>query len=126
MKKLTLFLILICNGISAHSEVDYKLAQDSCGLMESVAFAAQTYRQMGYKPSETLDKLMETANKIEDTQYKDIVSRLVFDVVENAYSIQLYSTKALKDKAITQFTETNYLSCINVFKKRLEEKESLD
>ncbi|MCL6176987.1 hypothetical protein [Acinetobacter baumannii] len=69
---------------------------------------------------------METANKIEDTQYKDIVSRLVFDVVENAYSIQLYSTKALKDKAITQFTETNYLSCINVFKNRLEEKENLD
>ncbi|MBJ9579593.1 Uncharacterised protein [Acinetobacter baumannii] len=125
MKKLTLFLVLICTGISAHSEVDYKLAQDSCSLMESVAFAAQTYRQMGHKPSGTLDKLMETANKIEDTQYKDIVSRLVFDVVENAYSIQLYSTKALKDKAITQFTETNYLSCINVFKKRLEEKESI-
>lgn len=47
MKKLTLFLVLICTGISVHSEVDYKLAQDSCGLMESVAFAAQTYRQMG-------------------------------------------------------------------------------
>ncbi|MDC5554966.1 hypothetical protein OHX01_18040, partial [Acinetobacter baumannii] len=70
MKKLTLFLVLISIGISAKSEVDYKLIQDSCELMETVATAAQTYRQMDYKPSKTLEELMNTANKSEDSKFR--------------------------------------------------------
>lgn len=44
MKKLTLFLVLISTGISAKSEVDYKLIQDSCELMEKriVTYLIQT------------------------------------------------------------------------------------
>jgi len=124
MKKLTLFLILIGTGVSVHSEIDYKLAQDNCVMIETVATAAQTYRQMGYKPSKTLEELMEPTNKIEDPQIKKTLSRLVFDLVENAYTIQLYSTKSAQDKAITQFADRNYLACINEYKKRIDEKEN--
>ncbi|MFX5638064.1 hypothetical protein ABTD81_17925 [Acinetobacter baumannii] len=124
MKKLTLFLVLISTGISAKSEVDYKLIQDSCELMETVATAAQTYRQMDYKPSKTLEELMNTANKSEDSKFRDTVHRLIFDLVEDAYKVQLYSTKSAQDKAINQFANSNYLACINAFKRRIDGKEN--
>ncbi|MDQ9034687.1 hypothetical protein RFK95_17650 [Acinetobacter pittii] len=124
MKKLTLLLVLISTGISAKSEVDYKLIQDSCELMEVVATAAQTYRQMDYKPSKTIEELMNTANKSEDSKFRDTVHRLIFDLVEDAYRVQLYSTKSAQDKAISQFANSNYLACINAFKRRIDEKEN--
>ncbi|MFA2917586.1 hypothetical protein [Acinetobacter pittii] len=124
MKKLTLFLVLISTGISAHSEVNYKTAQNFCGMVEAAATAAQTYRQMGYKPSKNLEELMKTVNKIEDPQLEKSITGLVFELVEDAYKVQLYSTKSAQDKAITQFSDSNYLTCIKILKRRIDEKEN--
>lgn len=126
MKKLTLFLVLISTGISAHSEVNYQAAQDSCGMVEAAATAAQTYRQMGYKPSKTLEELMKTAKRIEDPQLEKSVTRLVFELVEQAYTVDQYSTKSAQDKVITQFANGNYLECLKAFKNKIEAKENTE
>ncbi|MGQ1440373.1 hypothetical protein ACT4Z5_18605 (plasmid) [Acinetobacter baumannii] len=124
MKKLTLFLVLISTGISAHSEVNYKTAQNFCGMVEAAATAAQTYRQMGYKPSKNLEELMKTANRIEDPQLEKFVTSLVFELVEHAYTVDLYSTKSAQDKAITGFANGSYLACLKDFKNRIEAEEN--
>lgn len=126
MKKLTLFLVLISTGISAHSEVNYKTAQDFCGMAEAAATAAQTYRQMGYKPSKNVEELMKTANRIEDPELEKSVTRLVFQLVEQAYTVDQYSTKSAQDKAITQFANGNYLACLKAFKNKIEAKENTE
>ncbi|WP_368678881.1 hypothetical protein [Acinetobacter lactucae] len=120
MKKLTLFLVLISTGISAHSEVDYNSINKDCKMLESVASLAQGYRQMGYKPSKAVDNLMETTNKLKDPIYRDAMQGIVFDLVDSAYKVQRYSTKTLQYQAISNFADTTYLICLDTFKNDID------
>ncbi len=64
---------------------------------------------MGEIVSETLEELLEIA-KIQKLQFKDIVSYLIFDLIEHPYSVQFSaSTPLIKVKLLRHLLKNIYL-----------------
>lgn len=105
MKKI-MSLLIIFLSTSTYANKDFEMKQSLCKVMEAVAGTAQHGRQIGKKPSEVLDKLVE---KIDTNYLNDAISV----VVESAYLVDIKPTKELKDKAISDFEKHTYFQCMS-------------
>ena len=105
MKKI-MSLLFIFLSISTYANKDFETKQSLCKVMEAVAGTAQHGRQMGKKPSEVLDKVIEKVN----TNY---LNDSIGIVVEAAFLVDIKPTKKLKDKAISDFEKYIYFQCMN-------------
>jgi len=97
-------MIFLSTSIYANKDLDMK--QKICKVMEAVAGTAQHSRQIGKKPSEVLDKLVESINI-------NYLNDAISIVVEAAYLVDIKPTKELKNKAISDFEKNTYFQCIN-------------
>lgn len=105
MKKI-MSLLMIFLSTSTYANKDFEMKQKFCKVMEAVAGTAQHGRQIGKKPSEVLDGLVESIN----TNYLNDTINIV---VEAAYLVDIKPTKELKDKAISDFEKKLYFQCIS-------------
>lgn len=120
MKKFILSVFIVCITNSAHSESMYELAQAHCKKAETVAYTAQTYRQLGMQPSAATEKLMTVTANIIDPKLKEDNEKLIFFVVQDAYTVSVVPTKELKKTYILDFAERHYLTCLNSFQKAID------
>jgi len=100
---------MIFLSTSTYANKDFETKQKFCKVMEAVAGTAQHSRQIGKKPSEVLDNLVESINI---NHLNDTISI----VVETAYLVDIKPTKELKDKAISDFEKNTYLNPDQPFK----------
>lgn len=123
MKKIVLFLALIGTGSTAYSETVYELAQAHCKKAETVSYTAQTYRQLGMKASEAIEKLMSVTAKMTDQEAREKEEKQIFFIVQDAYTIPVYPDQSMKKKAIADFEERHYLACSQSFQNKINSKE---
>lgn len=119
MKKIALSLLLALTSTFSYSESVYELAQVNCKKAETVASLAQTYRQLGMKASEATEKLMSVTVKMTDHDAKEKEEKQIFFIIEDAYSVPVYSDHSMKKQTISDFAERHYLACSQSFQKAL-------
>lgn len=122
MKKIALFLFLACTCISSYSATVYELAQAHCKKAETVAYTAQTYRQLGIKASEVTEKLMTVTAKMIDQEAREEEEKQIFFIVEDAYSIPVYQNKSMKEQTISEFELRHYLACTQSFQNAINNR----
>lgn len=123
MKKIVLALLLACTGTSSYSESVYELAQAHCQKAETIASTVQTYRQLGMKASEATAKLMSVTANMTDQEEREKEEKLIFFIVQDAYTIPVYPDQSMKKKAISNFEERHYLACSQSFQNKINSKE---
>lgn len=123
MKKIVLALLLACTGTSSYSESVYELAQAHCMKAETIASTVQTYRQLGMKASEATAKLMSVTANMTDQEAREKEEKLIFFIVQDAYTIPVYPDQSMKKKAISNFEERHYLACSQSFQNKINSKE---
>jgi glucose-6-phosphate-specific signal transduction histidine kinase len=102
LKKIALILSLIFISTDSFSKEDDKLisiyesAQTSCKLLETIAFNAQIERQLGKRPSEAVDFLMNMISDEESIsqELKDEIYQNIFNVVEHAFHEPMHKNEA--------------------------------
>lgn len=145
MKKLvSIFCILFSSYSFAENSAENN--QFTCKEIEEVAGLAQTLRQVGMKPSEATDKLLELPNKvakdmikqgIDETsskerikqvtdiseKYKNALSNYIIISILQAFEVPIEPNKEMKEKAVEKFSNEAYLACLfSVSEKEYENK----
>lgn len=122
MKKLVLFLALIGTGSIAYSETIYELAQVNCKKAATIASLAQTYRQLGIKASEATEKLMSVTVKMTNQDAREREEKQIFSIVQDAYTVSVYSDHSMKKQTISDFEERHYLACSQSFQNAIDNR----
>lgn len=122
MKKLVLFLALIGTGSIANSETIYELAQVNCKKAATIASLAQTYRQLGIKASEATEKLMSVTVKMTNQDAREREEKQIFSIVQDAYTVSVYSDYSMKKQTISDFEERHYLACSQSFQNAIDNR----
>lgn len=121
MKNIIISLALIGLVSTGHADSTvYDLAQAHCQTAQLIAETAQSFRQSGMNPSQVTDKLMAVASTTSDPELKQQTNKMIFMIVQDAYTVPLQPSQELKKQAVTDYSEKNYLACLNAFQKKID------
>lgn len=122
MKKIGLSILLFLTGTSVYSESVYELAQVNCKKAATIASLAQTYRQLGIKASEATEKLMSVTVKMTNQDAREREEKQIFSIVQDAYTVSVYSDHSMKKQTISDFEECHYLACSQSFQNAIDNR----
>lgn len=124
MKKIGLSILLFLTGTSVYSESEsvYELAQVNCKKAATIASLAQTYRQLGIKASEATEKLMSVTVKMTNQDAREREEKQIFSIVQDAYTVSVYSDHSMKKQTISDFEERHYLACSQSFQNAIDNR----
>ena len=86
------------------------MAQSTCDIVAEYAEASMTARQSGA----SLQDLMAVVNSGANKESNDFFMLMVID----AYAVPAYNTESYQQKAIAEFKNSNYRSCLKTFSRK--------
>jgi len=99
-----LVITIVCFSFSNSWAENKELLYKSCAGIANAAETVMTNRQLGI----AMQKMIKVVNK-EDNK---IIRNEMLDMVIRAYETPRYSTKKMKNEAISDFRDMYYLHCI--------------
>lgn len=116
MKKIGLFLTLICTSFSTYSESRLEVAQAYCKSLYYIAEMTMTARQQDLPAYETSDYILGV---VRETGANEQIKDISFSIIENAYKRPLIEGEENKKVVIDSFKESYYFTCMNALKDKI-------
>ena len=115
MKKIVLFLTLICIGTAVSANSRIEVAQAYCKALSQIAEMAMASRQYDVPAYETSENILEVLTKAGSTVE---IKEVTLSIVENAYKRPLIEDKKLRKVLIDSFKDSYFFTCMNAMKDK--------